>query len=420
MKHTITILLLIFTPFYIFAQQNFQPGYVIQNSGDTLRGEIDNKNWRRNPETITFKTIDNNIKSLGVNDIQEFQVEGNIYKSATVKIETSPVLLKNLEENDDLEFEEKTVFLEAIYVGDKSLYKYRGELEKDHFFIGVNGKYETLIYKKFFRVISGHKHSVYNKEYLKQLREYLGDCSNIDKILKAHEEITSYNMKQIFKKYYKCIDTSDTYESDKKSIELSFGLVAGYTSSKVNLKGDAIAQYKEIVEADIPANGAPTFGISLNLLLEGNRKRWSINNELLYSSYSVETYYKEEFSNTHYYEYFVNLGGSYITMNNMVRYDFVKGNDASIFLELGISNGVALNVENNKTTVKTFSGEVESSESDALTSTRKYEQGILTGIGFKLGKVAFDLRYNKTSGISNISNLPSPVNRFSAILGYSF
>ncbi len=39
----------------VYAQENFMPGFLIMPNGDTLRGEIDNQNWRINPEFICFK-----------------------------------------------------------------------------------------------------------------------------------------------------------------------------------------------------------------------------------------------------------------------------------------------------------------------------------------------------------------------------
>ena len=403
----------------LIAQQNFQPGFVILNSGDTLIGTIDNKYWKKNPVTIDFKNSENKVQAFGVNDIIEFQVEGSIYKRAEIRVETSPVVLKHLEENSELEFDYRTVFLEALFIGPKSLYSYKGEWERDHFFIENDGQYITLIYKKYLRVYNGQKLLTYNREYKKQLEDYLMGCPNITKMLKLNKEFIDFNLRQLFKKYYKCSNTNYSYQKSRNSVELTFGFVAGIASNKANFKGD-IGQYKELINADIAPNTTPTIGISLNLLLESNRNRWSIYNELTYSTYSVNTYFKDEVSSTHYFEYYIDLGASYINLNNMIRYSLIAKKGSAFFIETGITNGYALNIKNTELEVKTFNGNVEKSENNLYLSERKYEQGYLLGLGFSIRKIALDLRYNRTNGISYFVNMSSTVDRFSAVLGYSF
>ncbi|UZR96968.1 outer membrane beta-barrel protein [Chondrinema litorale] len=380
----------------IFAQQNFQLGYVIQNSGDTLKGAIDNKLWRRNPETVTFKNSSGTTQTFGVNNIKAFQVDGSIYKSATVKVETSSVDMQTLEDNNELEFDKRSVLLEAIFIGAKSLYMYKGEWERDHFFIEVDGQFETLIFKKYYRYYNGEKRLSYNRQYKKQLIEYLGDCNSIAKSIDFNNNFEAYVLKSVFKKYYKCIDSEPDYQKQKKSLNFTFGLTAGLTLNQLSFKGSS-RPYRELVAAEISTQTTPTFGISMDMQLEGNRNRWSIFNELYYTSYSVEIDEMESLSQ---------IGISYIKIGNSLRYRLVNSQEASLFIELGITNGFSVSAEDFSSTI--------------FENYRKYEQGILGSIGFQVNKVSFLVRYEKSNGISNYELLASPVNRFSAIFGYSF
>ena len=66
-------------------------------------------------------------------------------------------------------------------------------------------------------------------------------------------------------------------------------------------------------------------------------------------------------------------------------------------------------------------GEQKVEQSDTIfPKTKKFEQGIVGGIGFSTSKLTLDLRYERSNGFSKMENIPSPVNRFSVIFGYSF
>ena len=49
------IALLIAFPAVVFAQTNYQPGYIVQNSGDTVKGFINYQEWRYSPSAVAFK-----------------------------------------------------------------------------------------------------------------------------------------------------------------------------------------------------------------------------------------------------------------------------------------------------------------------------------------------------------------------------
>ena len=49
------VTLLILLPFYALAQSNYKDGYLITQSGDSLAGSIDYKEWYKTPEKIKFR-----------------------------------------------------------------------------------------------------------------------------------------------------------------------------------------------------------------------------------------------------------------------------------------------------------------------------------------------------------------------------
>ena len=56
----------------LFSQQNFVPGYIIQQGGDTLKGFIDYRNWAKNPAKIKFKKTE----QAAVTEYKPFDILG--------------------------------------------------------------------------------------------------------------------------------------------------------------------------------------------------------------------------------------------------------------------------------------------------------------------------------------------------------
>src|ERR1700761_1482730 len=69
-------LLTLLFPASLFAQSNYQPAYVINNSGDTLKGYINYRDWAKSPRTIKFKqdNKDPDAKTFSAADIKGFSI----------------------------------------------------------------------------------------------------------------------------------------------------------------------------------------------------------------------------------------------------------------------------------------------------------------------------------------------------------
>ncbi len=76
-----------------FSQRNFQPGFIVEEEGDTIQGFIEYHDWIINPEKINFKkSLAEPPVLLKPGDIDKFFVNDKLYISAIVEFETSPVL----------------------------------------------------------------------------------------------------------------------------------------------------------------------------------------------------------------------------------------------------------------------------------------------------------------------------------------
>jgi hypothetical protein len=172
-----------------YGQENFVPGRIIELNGDTLRGDIDYRNWQRNPKTIIFRNEIANIhRTYKPLDIRGFMIEDELYESAIVDIETSPVPTSRLKPDPELHLVNDTTFLRAIIRGTKSLYYLNDRTGKSHFYI-KDSTFILLIYKRYIKVVEGRQGVAENRSFLGQLIIYLENCPGIQNKIKK----TGYN-----------------------------------------------------------------------------------------------------------------------------------------------------------------------------------------------------------------------------------
>ncbi len=394
-----------------FAQENYLQGNIISLTGDTISGFIDYRNWDRNPQQINFKE-----KLTGENivytptQINSFSVNNENYIGAVVKIETSPIKTNSLNSDPKFKFETDTCFLQVIVQGVKSLYQYKNSNWKDYFYIKEGECINLLERKKYLKKLDDRDVVSENNRFLGQLAIYLNDCSSIQAKLKK----TVYSRKSLVKLFNYYFETTHahikfTHKTEKFSFKL--GTLAGLSSTQLDISSDGIPY---LANSDYSKSQDLTFGLFLNLILPKSQKKWSIYNELLLSSYEVKGE-SEDF----YTLYQTTLAYRYLKLNNMVRFTQTL-NNVSVFFNMGISNGVAIDTKNKLVKKSIISENKEDTYGLALNETRKYEQGLLFGIGTQFKKYGFELRYENSNGMSNLSNLSSKVKRFYFLLSYQF
>ena len=114
------IAFVLIAPFISIAQTNYKPGYVVNFKNDTLKGYIDYKEWKSNPEDFNFKKSpdDQAVVKFSVANAQAFGVTGfEYYQKATVNISTGNVEVGGLHREIDSSYRTGTVFLKIITSG---------------------------------------------------------------------------------------------------------------------------------------------------------------------------------------------------------------------------------------------------------------------------------------------------------------
>ena len=390
-----------------FSQKNYQSGSVVMLAGETLKGEINYKNWKKTPEKILFrKDPTSPAVSYGVNDISSFSVSDDVYKRAIVDIVEREDELNKLRIGDSFPTRTDTVFLLTVVSGPKALYNYTDNV--DHFYISNDdGSFQLLNYRKFR---DQELNVATIRFYISQLKTYFKNCSVVNNNLKYK----SWELEKTFLSYYDCIGKNPEYfkKPENEKVELGFLVGATLTSFEVSSSNSDL-----LSKVDYSKSNSVTAGIFADLVFPRLRGRISLNNELMYSSYKTEGNYSYAVNPYIVDDYSYQFQYSYVKLNNMLRYKFFA-NNLIIFINGGISNGIAINEVNRYVKVRTANGEKSSSSGKAFEETRKWELGLLAGAGLRMNRASLELRAERGMGPFSAVNYAAKVDRFSAIVGF--
>jgi len=399
-----------------YSQENYVPGYIIKPNNDKTTGYIDYRNWEKNPSVVRFKTtIDRKPTSFKPLDIVEFGTQDEIYVSGIVDTEITKLNTTQLDHSPKLRIQVDTTFLQSIFRGKKELYYYKNSNGRKNFYIQRDGKFDLLIYKKYFKFQDGQKIILKNNKYLGQLAFYLKDCP----VIKSKIGNTSYSgtsISKLFKDYSQCSPSVISFQKKAEKIKIEIGVLIGGSSTSLTFTAPDFYTYLENTDYNQSTNF--TAGLFFDLVFPGAQRKWSLNNEFLYTSYNFDGTY-EDFRNATYSAItMTEIGYSYLKLNSLVRYKYPIGK-AHVFLNAGISNGFVISETNYQKTVETFSGMERPSEGLAFI-TRKYEQGFILGAGMKFNKFSVEVRAEKGNGASKNVNIASKSNSYYFLLGYKF
>jgi hypothetical protein len=399
-------------------QENYLPGYIVAPGSDTLHGFIDYRNWVRNPDKISFKVnLSDNKTEYTPNQIKSFSVSGEIYESAIVETETSPVNEQYLQYDPGLHFRTDTAFLLVIFRGAKSLYAYVTRDVKDQFYIRQDTSNVLLIYKRYL-VEKGHYNKIYiaeNNTYTGQLSLYLNKCQTINKKIE-NLQYQKNSLENLFLHYSKC--SSEEFDYQRKDDEPRFevGLLGGLSLTNLNLSGTG---YNYLIDAgyDLSTNGSA--GVFFDFIRVRNQHKWSWCNEILFTRFKVSGEYFQYYDENNYSTIYTTIAILYQKWNSMVRYKFPAGK-LFLFVNAGVSNGLAMLGTNVMTQEIKFYDMERTEGGKALDSFRYYELGFVAGLGIRYKKFSLEPRFEIGNGFSADDDLSVITNRYYCLLGYRF
>ncbi len=416
MRKSLFITIAVFFTQTGYSQKTFKAGYIIKSNGDTIQGFIDYRKWNKNPDKINFKdSAEGAISTFTPLEIKEFGVEGDIYTSAIVDSEYSSKKIDQLEDTPGLNIRKDTVFLQTLISGDKSLYYYKNSVSNDNFYIKWDDGYELLKYKVFARTHNDQLVKQENRTFAAQLVNYLDGCP----ALSPKTRDLRYDKKsltKLFNFYYSCSNADLFFKKKKEKLSLDFGLLAGVSMSTLNFSSSS---FYYLINAGYDMSTNFSGGIFLDFVMPGNQGKWSLNTELLYTSYDFTGQYKEITNDEVYTITNTEIGYSYLKLNILLRFKYPAGK-AFIYINGGLANGFALSETNYKERITHVYGQISITEGKALEDARNYEQGFILGLGTKFNRFSIEARYEGSNGMSEYPGLKSAIKRYYFLFGFKF
>ncbi|OFX89119.1 MAG: hypothetical protein A2W99_02015 [Bacteroidetes bacterium GWF2_33_16] len=406
--------------FNILSQTNFEPGYIIDLSGNKTDGFINYKNWDINPEKIEFKASENgNVNEYTPLEIKEFFVSNDLYVGTSVEIDLSSTKTEELTYNANPELVNQNVFLQILYKGDKELLYLRDENRKEHFFIkNDKGEYVYLLYRKYLKDvnISQQTQEVVskNEKYKGTLIIYMNDCSEIRSKINSLK-YSKEGFFKLFKAYSKCSENKFEYVKEMESVIVEFGVKAGATMTNLyfNTALTSAGSYHPMTVLDDKTSYDYAFGISADFLIPRNFYRFSVYSELLYSQYYAEGNRRRDMFTREYIEF----GPKFLGLNLMLKYKYPIGK-SFLFGNIGLLGDYLIS---SKEEYRIESDNFETIYSD-FPKVQKFTYGVILGGGLKYKNFSGEVRYSFDIGPGIIENyyVSSDINRLSLLIGYTF
>ena len=382
---------------------------------DTIKGFIDNRNWEKTPDQIVFKSsLDSKEITYNPNNIQGFGFEGEKYISGIVTIDESPIRDNEITEFYAHRNKVDTVFLQILISGSKGLFYLMDNNLKVHYFIDQNGIYETLVMQKYLKVVNGTSYITTKESFRGQLKLYFQDCSGIqhgiDNISYSRNDLI-----KLFYEYYKCTSKETLYQAEIEKFKSEFGILGGVSQTKLRLVGSEV--FEPLTNTNYPWSKNFMFGIFYNIILPRNQGKWSINTEVIYTTYMASGTSLDSNNVNIYTKYYSSIGSPYIKLNTYLRFKYHL-NNISLFMDGGISNGGAISITNLLRIEEHTYSVLKTNDVVALKNAQRWEKGFIGGLGVDFKDFSLEFRTEFADGMSRYRQLSSLVTRYFLIFGY--
>ena len=406
---------LLLLPACAFGQQNYQPAKVTTLAGDTLRGYINDRGWDQNPRVVSFKTdLQASEQLFHPLDIKGFSVSNERYAGAKVNIEVSSQDLDKLSPTPTPSLQADTAFLRALVSGAKSLYQYKKVNTSIYFYIQQGNSFDLLVYKRYKRPGEGPVEVKNNNTFQTQLELYLPDCPTTTRRLKATRYSAS-SLQHVFADYYACTSRPVTFPLRRKNRN-QLGILAGISRATLVFSDPTNPAYPTF---DSYTHTGPTGGLYYYVPLPGTLGHFSVNNDVIFTSFKGSGSRKNVVSTSEYSTTTFSLELAYLKLNTLLRFTQPVG-AGTIFINAGISNAYAMQLKSEKSVRQQFYSTERTTTSELFPNPRRYEQGLVAGVGASFKKLSAEARYETSNGFLVYYDLGSAVGRYSLLVGYRF
>jgi hypothetical protein len=336
--------LFVLLPFLSNAQNNFKPGYVITNSGDSIPGFINYKEREQNPSSISFRPKTNSpAHTYEISDVKAYGLFGlETYQRFIVDISQSKEALADISVGRDSTLTRDTVFLKVLQAGNKiTLYTYADNI-KTRYYIKEKESSEPyeLVYATY-RIDETGKLKDYNK-YIRQLTLLLLKNNLYTAVNQTKLQSITYSKEGIVD----IVSSINAKKAEKgmKSTRLFVG--AAFNTSKASYTGKSVFTGPGVTNK---RSYAPMITAGIDLFANPHIRRVVYRAELSFTSAKSDIYAPNTDPTIDYKEHAFDSYGLILTPQ--VIWNVFNTKPIKVFVEVG----AALNFSkynNNVTTIK--------------------------------------------------------------------
>lgn len=403
MKLKLLLIILLLSGISVFAQTNFEAGYIIKTNGQRVDCLIKNEDWKGSPSTFNYKLEENgDIKIGSISNIKEFGSGENFkYVAAKLPVEQSSDKVNEITMDRNPIFKEETLFLKVLVEGDASLY-YTIKEGDNRFFYKINDSdLEQLVYKRY---ITKEKKIGENNRYKQQLATDLvcatSNNLNFDKLEYKQSKLINQ-----FKKYNVCLN-SESVVYERKDYEYGFNLSlrpgVTFGSASIHKAGDDKIDFDNKTGFRIGLEAEYIFGFQngkWSIFIEPTYRNYTAEKEIVYVNFG--TIQKTTLITVDYNSIELPVGARYYMFLNKKAAFFVN---AAAILEATV-----------------LDSKIDSSDEAGYDLDVKVDAGLAIGVGFKFkNKYSVEARFHTDRNLTTYQNINASYKSFSLIAGYNF
>lgn len=399
-----------------FGQNDYRPGFVVLNDGDTLKGEIIYREGRRANQVCTFRSGNVTEREFLPTDIISYGfLNDKVYR--TWQFEQ----VGNLKADET--FPSDPVFVEILTKGKISLY-----LFESTFFVqdSTDAKYQ-LINSSREVVENGRRYLKESRQYIGLLKYIMQDCQKLQNRIEG-VKLLERELTQLVELYNECGGTvSVSYKKDKQWMQVQFGPAVGYQTSSIQFS-DRILENEHLSGSWQSSNQIiPAFLIDISS--PRIQEHFGLTTGVIYIKdvYNSNNILEKNFF-TDYHDVSITIEQLKIPFG--LSYKLNEGKITPYFM-FGMSFSAYLSKSSNWILERDLNGTVNTFESEAF-EIKGSQFGIWGGAGIE--KVIFpkvigfaEVRFERTNGvIQNLVNLSgnegtrSAINNFQVVVGIKF
>lgn len=380
-------LLMLFGLFFLNSsgQSDYRPGYIINNSRDTIYGLIDYRGDIRNSEVCSFKqNSDSQVIEYKPGEIFAYRFTNSKY-----------YITKEL----PLRSGNKICFAEFLINGIVNIYSLKSTLGDKFFIENEQGNISELINDEVDVVINDVAYRKFNKKYLGVLKYYFNDSKEVQEKVDKIKFDPKYLI-DIAKEYHDKVCKSKEciiYEKVLPAVHLEFAPVYSINYSEFEFKGNPI-----YAKANFNRSINHSLGVKFLFWLPRINERISTEVDVYYNQRNQNGSCEESTSPITNVYYDIHLKSQTFGSSILIKYIYPKGIIKPSIL-LGYDFQFLIKNNSVRYTKKEVSGEVVELTENHDVPLPGVIKGVVAGLGLnynlKKRSIFLQLLYSKEKGI---------------------